>query len=167
MLRLAEIEAGSARSRFLPVDVAQLVEKVADAYRPDVEALRGTLTTTSAAPLTVMGDPDLLAQALANLIENAMIHSGEAPVIGVSTDGARGGSIVVFDNGPGIPDALRDSVLAPFARLDASRTTPGSGLGLTIAAAVCRLHGAAIRLEDGAPGLRVVMDWREAMSPIA
>lgn len=168
MLRLAEIEAGSARSRFTTVDLAQLAEKIADAYRPDVEALGGQLVVKNNDAFSVLGDPDLLAQALANLIENAMVHGGRPPIIEMAMriEQGSGGAIIVSDQGPGIPLKFRDQVLAPFARLDESRSTPGSGLGLTIAAAVGRLHGACLDLEDGAPGLRVILRWPVAAEPM-
>lgn len=158
MLRLAEIEVGKSRARFAPVDVAELVEGVADAYRPDVEARGGALAIVGSDLLTVDGDADLLAQAVANLIENAMTHGGARPRISLSVrSDANAWEIVVSDNGPGIVAADREKVLAPFARLDASRSTPGSGLGLAIVAAVARLHGASITMEDAGPGLRVVL----------
>jgi signal transduction histidine kinase len=158
MLRLAEIEAGRSRARFAPVDVAEVVESVADAYRPDVEARGGALVLVASKPLTIEGDADLMAQAVANLIENAMTHGGARPNIsvGVRSD-TNAWDIAVSDNGPGIAEADREKVLEPFARLDASRSTPGSGLGLAIVAAIARLHGANITLEDAGPGLRVVL----------
>lgn len=158
MLRLAEIDAGTARARFAPVDVAQLVERVTDAYRPDVEAAGGLLVIGAGAPLVIDGDADLLAQALANLIENAMTHGGAGKRIEVRIH-SEGDTweVSVADNGPGIAEEEREKVLAPFARLDASRSTPGSGLGLAIVAAVARLHAASVCLEDANPGLRVAL----------
>ena len=158
MLRLAEIEAGRSRARFAPVNVAELVESVADAYRPDVEVRGGVLAVVESKPLTIEGDADLMAQAVANLIENAMTHGGGSPRITLSVrSDMKTWEIAVSDNGPGIAEADRDKVFEPFARLDASRSTPGSGLGLAIVAAVARLHGASIAMEDAGPGLRVVL----------
>jgi signal transduction histidine kinase len=158
MLGLAEIEVGRSRARFAPVNVTELVEGVADAYRPDVEARSGALVLVASNPLTIEGDADLMAQAVANLIENAMTHGGGSPSISLSVSAdANTWEIVVSDNGPGIAEGDREKVLEPFARLDASRSTPGSGLGLAIVAAVARLHGASITMQDARPGLRVVL----------
>jgi signal transduction histidine kinase len=158
MLRLAEIEAGSGKARFAHVNLKQIIEQLADAYHPDVEAIGGALEIEGADDVTITGDRDLLAQALANLIENAMVHGGPAPRIHI---GVRVASdrweIFVRDSGPGVPPDQTDAVLAPFARLDSSRSTPGSGLGLSITAAVARLHGASIVLSDAAPGLNVTL----------
>jgi signal transduction histidine kinase len=158
MLRLAEIEAGRSRARFAPLDVAELVEGVADAYRPDVEARGGALAIVVSNPLTIEGDADLMAQAVANLIENAMTHGGGSPQISLSVRSTTTiWEIAVSDDGPGIAERDRQKVLEPFARLDASRSTPGSGLGLAIVAAIARQHGASIVMEDADPGLRVVL----------
>ncbi len=178
ILRLAEIEAGAARSRFVRLDAAALVERLADAYRPDVEASGRTLITDGAADVWLRGDSELLAQALANLIENAMRHTptGARITISAHSDGpiAR---IAVSDNGPGIPAERRVDVLETFVQLDSSRGSPGHerkikseiapdsgsgsgfGLGLSIVAAIARLHDAALELSDAAPGLRVTLTF--------
>lgn len=173
ILRLAEIEAGAARSRFVAVDAAALVERVADAYRPDVEASGCTLETTAAAGLWIRGDGELLAQALANLIENAMRHTpaGTHIHLAASADGPSV-RLEVRDNGPGIPAAQRSEVLRPFVQLDSSRGSssrgagsasyPGFGLGLSIVAAIARLHDAALQLADASPGLRVTLSFSGA-----
>ncbi len=159
MLRLAEIESDSGRARFAPVDLRQLVERVADAYRPDVEVAGGALTTDLTAAV-VEGDADLLAQALANLIENAMNHGGAHPHISLAVIDDEGGiTMSVADDGPGIDRRDHERVLAPFARLDASRSTPGSGLGLAIVAAVAKLHAAEVVITDTKPGLHLSMIW--------
>jgi signal transduction histidine kinase len=155
ILRLAEIDSGAARTRFAPVDLSALVERVADAYRPDIEAEGREFVLGPTEHSVVTGDVDLLAQALANLIENAMHHSPRGSPIRLSSRSLQGESrIEVEDKGPGIPASERAHVLEPFARLDASRSTPGSGLGLSIVSAIARLHGGQIILEDAMPGLR-------------
>ena len=156
MLRLAEIEAGSGRARFVRVDLGALVDRVVDAYRPDVEAAGGALVAPAPMSFPVHGDPDMLAQAVSNLIENAMTHAGASPTIHVGVTAHEGGvELVVADDGPGIGLHDRDRVLQPFFRLDASRTKGGSGLGLAIVSAIARLHGAQLLFEDALPGLRV------------
>ena len=166
ILRLAEIEAGAARSRFVTVDAPTLVERVADAYRPDVEDSGRTLETAAAAGVRIHGDEDLLAQALANLIENAMRHTPPGTRIKLSARNERDKvQLEVSDNGPGIPTPLRAEVLEPFKQLDSTRapsetrpggeTEPGYGLGLSIVAAIARAHDASLELGDANPGLLV------------
>lgn len=160
MLRLSEIEAGAARTRFARVDLAALVERVADAYRPDIEAAGHAFEIGPLDVVSVSGDAALIAQALANLLENAMRHSGPGAGISIRLlrreDGVR---LEVEDHGPGIPEDEREHVLQPFVRLDRSRTSPGAGLGLSIVSAVARLHGARLLLEDAGPGLRATIVW--------
>jgi signal transduction histidine kinase len=106
----------------------------------------------------VLGSRQLLFQAISNLVDNALKHtpSGGAITISVTTDSG-GVRLSVADTGSGIPEADRDRVLEPFVRLDKSRTTPGSGLGLALVAAIARLHGARITLDDNLPGLAVTL----------
>jgi signal transduction histidine kinase len=158
VLRLAEIEAGAAQSRFAPLQLDALIERVADAYRPDIESEGGTLTVY-ASPVSITGDADLLAQALGNLLENAMRHAPASDITVRLHADAAAVAMSVEDNGPGIPAAEHERVMAPFVRLDRSRQSPGAGLGLSIVHAIARLHNAQIRLNDAAPGLRVVMTW--------
>lgn len=161
MLRLSEIEAGAARSRFGELDLGSLIERVSDAYRPDIEAAGQTLEVDLDEAAPIPGDDDLIAQALANLIENAMRHAGGAAVIVVRLRSRPTETrLEVADNGPGVPADDRARVLEPYVRLDRSRTTPGAGLGLAIVAAIARLHGAELVLENAAPGLRAVLVWR-------
>lgn len=158
ILRLGEIEAGAARARFVDVALAGLVERVADAYRPDVEASGDTLRIGRADPGAIRGDPDLLAQALANLIENAMRHtpSGTQITLAVKAEDGRI-AVEVSDDGPGIAPEYHADVLQPFRRLDARRAAGGFGLGLSLVAAVARLHRAALEVADAGPGLRVTL----------
>ena len=106
----------------------------------------------------VDGDRDLLFQAVANLIDNAIKYTppGGRIVLGLSPT-AEGAELYVADTGPGIPPDQRERVFDRFHRLESSRSTPGSGLGLSLVRAVARLHGATIRLTDNAPGLRIAL----------
>jgi signal transduction histidine kinase len=160
ILRLAEIDAGGVRARFSEVDLATVVERVADAYRAEIEENGRVLVLGPLQPTEVRGDVDLIAQALANLIENAMRHTPSGSSIRVNLRKSSG-SVCLFveDEGPGIPEADRVRVLEPFVRLDGSRSTPGAGLGLSIVNSIARLHGARLSLEDAQPGLRVAIDW--------
>jgi signal transduction histidine kinase len=160
MLRLAEIEAGSAHARFGPVDLAAIVERVAHAYRPDIEGSGRTFSVSLPARAMVAGDADLLAQALANLLDNAMVHTPRgAPIAVRLSEDAGGVRLTIQDEGPGIPLAERTRALEPFVRLDGSRTSSGAGLGLSIVNAIARLHGAQLALHDARPGLRVEIVW--------
>jgi signal transduction histidine kinase len=158
LLRLSEIEAGSARSRFRDFDLSALVEKVADAYRPDIEDADHQLELETASGAVVFGDPDLITQAIANLLENALRHTppGSRIKVAVHAEKTRV-RLDVQDNGPGVPMAMRERILEPYTRLDASRSTPGSGLGLSVVAAIARAHELALAVEDAQPGLRVSM----------
>ena len=158
MLSLSEIEAGGMRRRFESADIAAIVETVCDAYRPDIEASGRSLTVRLSTNAGLQGESRLLAQAAANLLENALRHTPMTAHVVV--DVARVGDDVVLavsDDGPGVPANERERVVEPFQRLDASRTTRGSGLGLSIVSAIARLHDAVLRLEDAGPGLRAVI----------
>lgn len=160
ILRMAEIDAGGVRARFAPVDLATVIERVADAYRAEIEENGRTLTLGPLPPTEVNGDVDLISQALANLIENASRHTPPGSSIRVTLGKSPGFvGLAVEDEGPGIPEADRERVLEPFVRLDGSRSTPGAGLGLSIVNSIARLHGARLSLEDAHPGLRVALDW--------
>lgn len=157
LLQLADIE-GRLRPE-TEVDLAAVAERVAEALRPDIEDSGRTLETRLEAA-RVSGDTDLLAQALANLVENALSHTPEGSRIELQVQSRAGGPrLLVRDDGPGIPSAERERALAPFGRLEASRSTPGSGLGLAIAASVAARHGGRLQLGDAAPGLEVSIDF--------
>jgi signal transduction histidine kinase len=154
LLRIAEIEAGHRRAAFAPLDPAALVGDVADLYRPFAEA-RGLALEASAAPVpAVAGDRALLSQALANLVDNAIKYTPAGGRVAVSARAARGGvEFAVADTGPGVPEAERGRVTERFYRLESSRGTPGSGLGLSLVVSVAALHGGRLVLDDAAPGL--------------
>lgn len=156
LLRIAQIEAGARRDRFAPLDLGQVARQVAEAYEGVAEEAGLRLTLAADGPAPATGDRDLLVQALANLVENAIRHAGPGATVALRAGRAGARSLlVVADNGPGIPEAERDRVLGRFVRLEKSRTTPGSGLGLALVKAVADLHGADLKLEDAGPGLRV------------
>ncbi|MGA2861433.1 MAG: sensor histidine kinase [Steroidobacteraceae bacterium] len=156
LLRLAEIDSGLRRSGFVPVDVAAVAAAAVEFYQPAAELRGTTLSLEIAGPAPVRGDPVLLAQALGNLIDNALKYTPRDGTIMVAVRVGDGGSveIVVADSGPGIPDAEKPKAVERFYRGDASRCTPGVGLGLSLVDAVARLHGSELKLEDNHPGLR-------------
>ena len=107
-----------------------------------------------------------MAQAVANLLDNAIKYTPARGRVRVAVERAPGGfAITVADTGPGIPAAERDRVLERFVRLDATRSTPGNGLGLSLVAAVAKLHGASLTLEDNRPGLAVRLVLAGAAAP--
>lgn len=161
LLRIARIESASQRSGFVSVDLGQLVADVVEFYEPLAEERRQTLSAArSERGPTVRGDRDLLLQALANLVDNALKHTPEEGRIEVRAELVHARpQLVVHDDGPGIPEGEREAVFRRFHRLDASRSSPGSGLGLSLVAAVARLHDVDVALEDGDPGLVAVLRW--------
>ena len=158
LLRIAQIESGSRRAQFSDIDLSTLVAELTMTYAPVAEDLGKVLVSRVDPDVHVYGDRELLTQMFANLIENALRHTPEGTTVGLSVRGNDRGSFVeVFDNGPGIPEAERDKVFGRFYRLETSRSTPGSGLGLALVAAVAALHGAQITLSDNRPGLRTIL----------
>ena len=159
LLRLAEIDAGLRRSGFGALDVADLAANAVEFYAPAAELKNIDLAFRSDGPVSVSGDPVLLAQALSNLIDNALKYAPVNGSIEVAvlkrSDGAA--EVSVSDNGPGIADSEKSKVVERFYRGDASRGTPGVGLGLSLAQAVAKLHGSALELSDEKPGLRVAL----------
>src|ERR1700722_18029474 len=162
ILRLSEIDAGMRRSGFVPLDLAELAATAVEFYAPAAELKNIRLTLHAEAPLKVPGDPILLAQELSNLIDNALKYAPENGLIDVTLR-RRADSlaeIAVTDNGPGILDSEKAKVVERFYRGDASRGTPGVGLGLSLVQAVAKLHGSSMELADRNPGLRVVLAIR-------
>ena len=158
LLRIAQIEAGTRRSAFRPVDLSDVVRTVADAYAPAVEESGRALISEIADGVQVNGDRGLLSQLFVNLVENALHHTPPGTAITLRLGrGPAGVFAEVADTGPGIPPDERAKVFRRFYRLERSRTTPGSGLGLSTVAAIGELHHAAIELVDNKPGLRVVI----------
>jgi signal transduction histidine kinase len=156
MLRLAEIEAGSARQRFLPFNLGERVELVTDAYRADIEHAGRNLEISLAPAVMLVGDSDLIGLAVSNLLENAVKHTPPGAKITVRLEVADGQSVLNFeDDGPGMSAAEFARVVEPFARLDLARSTSGAGLGLAIVAAVMRLHGGTFARIEAARGLHL------------
>ena len=159
LLRLAEIDSGMRRSGFVEFDITDVAAAAVEFYQPAAELKNCTLAMVSNGPAPMRGDPVLLAQALGNLIDNALKYTPEGGSIGVEVRRGPGHSVgvCVADTGPGIPDTERLKVVGRFYRGDSSRGTPGVGLGLSLVAAVARLHGSRLEFEDNKPGLRALM----------
>lgn len=160
LLRISQIEAGVQREGFAELDLSAIFTKIVEAYTAVAEDGGRTLCANIAPAVTLRGDAELLTQMLANLVENAVRHTPAGTRIEVALAATERGAVgSVADNGPGIPVRAQEKVLQRFYRLEESRTTPGSGLGLALVAAVAELHGIALKLEDNRPGLRVTLDF--------
>jgi signal transduction histidine kinase len=161
LLDIARAEAGSERGGFEAVDLAALSRDLADLYRPVAENKQLTFEHHSAPGLALRANRHLLAQALANLLDNAIKYTPPGGHVRLQVErGAGGPVIVVADSGPGIAEAERARVLQRFVRLDTTRSTPGNGLGLSLVDAVAKLHGAELMLADNCPGLKVSLAFR-------
>ncbi len=159
LLRIAQVEGASPRAGFGQVDLSAVAEAVADAYRPDAEDAGHVLTADVAPGIAVHGDQELLTQAAANLVENALRHTprGTRITLRLSNNRHAGACLSVEDDGPGVGSEDLPRLVQRFYRGERSRTTPGNGLGLSLVAAVADLHGATLRLGNAGPGLWVSM----------
>jgi signal transduction histidine kinase len=160
LLRLAQIESGARRSGFVSMDVATVVHSMVEVYRPAAEDKRLDFAVAPLPPALMHGDPSLIAQALGNLIDNAIkyTHSGGRIELSMATrERGCGVQIFVCDNGPGIDVAERSRVTARFYRGKAVRTVSGTGLGLSLVSAIATLHGGGLLLQDNHPGLRATL----------
>ena len=163
LMRIAQVESGARRAGFAAVVLSEVIDTVVEVYRPAVEERRQYLVETIAKDLVVFGDKELLTQLFANVLENAILHSPQGARLSIEArrDTQRV-QVTIADDGPGIPESMRGKVLGRFVRLDDSRTTPGSGLGLSLVAAIARLHNATLTLAGNEPGLRVCLSFEAA-----
>lgn len=156
LLRIAQIEGGARRDHFAPVDLAAVMANLAEIYAEVAADAGMALHCQTGGLARICGDKELLTQAFANLIENAIRHCPAGTQVFCAVTSSQGRVVAsVADTGPGIPESERDLVLRRLYRLEKSRTTQGSGLGLSLVKAVADLHSAALELEDAAPGLLV------------
>ncbi|MFT3672663.1 sensor histidine kinase [Aestuariivirga sp.] len=163
LLSIARAEAGHSREGFAETDAAEIVHEVAELYEPIVEDEGGTLTLNVDANIPVKADRQLLAQALSNLLDNALKYGGkeegEATTVTVTARAVDGKAVItVADQGHGIAVADRTRVLDRFVRLDESRNKPGNGLGLSLVSSVMKLHGGSLTLGDAEPGLLATLE---------
>jgi signal transduction histidine kinase len=191
LLMIARAESGEVREGMAEFDVAEVARDVSELYEPLAEDKGLTLEVNAKQHAAVKGNRELVSQALANLVDNAIKYAAPAPLPGTAgvppavpegvgaaaVNGARSSILVtadaeqdrivltVSDHGPGIPSADRSRVVDRFVRLERSRSLPGSGLGLSLVSAVARLHGGELKLEDNAPGLRARISLPRAAAP--
>jgi signal transduction histidine kinase len=154
LLSIADAESGAALAERERVDLSRIATDAAELYEALAEE-QGTIVERAIEPgIGVIGNRQLLFQMIANLLDNALKH-GSGPVRVSLSAGREDVYLAVSDRGPGIPEAARERVLERFVRLDTSRSTAGTGLGLSLAAAIVRLHGGQLVLTDNRPGLQV------------
>jgi signal transduction histidine kinase len=146
------------------IDAAEIVRGVGELYEPVADEKGLTLRVEASSPAPVRGNRELISQALANLVDNAIKYGAAvqanrrpAEILLKAADQGERILLTVADSGPGIPEADRARVLERFVRLEQSRSEPGSGLGLSLASAVARLHGGELLLADNRPGLLVTI----------
>jgi signal transduction histidine kinase len=170
LLMIARAESGQARGNMDNFDAAEIAHDIQELYEPLAEDSGMTLQVKTE-PAILHGNRELISQALANLVENAIKYGRSQPAVQpLGADAATGNEIVieakrdgdqvllsVTDRGPGIPEADRKHAIERFVRLEASRSQPGSGLGLSLASAVATLHGGGLTLDDAHPGLRATL----------
>jgi signal transduction histidine kinase len=176
LLMIARLEAGGARETLADFDAAEAVRDVAELYEPLAEDVNVPLQVTVEPDLPVHGSRELLGQAVANLLDNALKYGAPtgpdaaAQPVTVTAE-RRDGTIVITvgDRGLGIPEAERGRVLERFVRLESARSRPGFGLGLSLATAVARLHNGSLHLDDNAPGLKAVLELpaKEAVTAVS
>jgi signal transduction histidine kinase len=164
LLLIARLEGGAIAESMASVDPAAIVSDVAELYEPVAEDAGLRLAVTAPSGLNLVANRELVSQAIANLVDNAIKYSApaasEAQNRAIEVSLREAGShveIAVADHGPGVAPEDRARALRRFVRLEKSRSQPGAGLGLSLVAAVARLHGGSVRLEDNMPGLRAVL----------
>ncbi|WP_054311061.1 ATP-binding protein [Mesorhizobium sp. 1M-11] len=159
LLRIAQIEAGARKARFVQLDLAEVVASVAEIYAEVAKDDGKTLfLERNDADGTITGDRELLTQLFANLIENAIRHTPAGTRIEISVTRQAVGLVVeVRDDGPGIPLQEHEKVFQRLYRLDKSRSMPGTGLGLSLVRAIADLHGAAVSMQPLDPGVAAVV----------
>jgi signal transduction histidine kinase len=152
ILKISELEANPDFRNFEPCGLQGIIANLVEFYEPYAAEKDITLANNVTAPLVIHGEKNLLTQAFANLIDNAIKFTPQGGAITLSGDGHE---IVIADSGPGIPEKYREKVFEKFFRLEQSRNTKGNGLGLSLVTAIARIHNATITLEDNQPGLKV------------
>ena len=161
LLRISELESGRSHLSLESFDVSELLARLHESYEPVAEAQGQSVDLDASPGVRIFGDRALVTQLIVNLIENAIRHNG--PGIRTRLVARTQGEVSwveIVDDGVGIPQAERVDVVKPFFRMDRSRRTPGSGLGLSLAARIAERHGSALQLADAAPGLHVSVAFR-------
>jgi len=158
LLLIAETDAGAARGTMSPLDLSSVAADVTELYEPLAEEKHVRLVLAPGDTVTIEGNRSLISQALANLVDNAIKYTPPGGRVTIRPAvGFQGVDLCVADTGPGIPPQERPRVVERFVRLEASRHSPGTGLGLSLVQAVAHFHNAELILEDNAPGLKATL----------
>ena len=158
LLRISQVEAGARRAAFRPIDLAEVAREVVEAFQPAAEEEGKRLIARLDTALPMSGDKELLTQMIANLLDNALTHTPKTARIEVAGQRTpEGVRLTVSDDGPGVPPEDLQAIFQRFYRAKAARQTSGSGLGLSLVAAIAELHGLACQASDNRPGLRVTL----------
>ena len=166
LTRISQIEARDRTAAFHNVDLTRIASEVVELFDAAAEERGGHVSLVGDQPAFVTGDRDLLFDSIANVVDNAIKHGREAGRVVVEVVSTDDGAVIsVADDGPGLPADEHENVFKRFYRVERSRGTPGSGLGLSVVAAVARLHGASIEMLDNQPGLRVRLRFPPAAAP--
>ncbi|MGH1539597.1 MAG: sensor histidine kinase [Arenicella sp.] len=157
LLRIARIEASERKEGFKEINLVSILQDARELYEPVTEEKNQEFVFSSVDSIVYSADRDMLFQAIANVLDNAVKYTPKNGVISLKAEknGRKGHKIIISDTGPGIPDSEYPKVVQRFYRVDSSRTTPGSGLGLALVAAILQLHNMEMRFEDNQPGLLV------------
>jgi signal transduction histidine kinase len=158
ILKISELEANTDFRQFEPCDMSRIIDNLVEFYEPYAAEKNIRLESSVTAPVTLHGEKHLLSQAFANIIDNAIKFTPDGGAISVSCEqAAEHIEFTVADSGPGVPEEYRNKVFEKFFRMEQSRNTRGNGLGLSLVAAVARIHNATILLGDNRPGLRMIL----------
>jgi signal transduction histidine kinase len=167
ILRIAQIESGSRRAGFRRINLSGIVSDVAQTFAPTAEEQGHALVPEIEKDLQIVGDRELITQLTANLIDNAIRHTPSGAKIWLRLSTKNDAVFLeVCDNGIGVPPSERDKIFNRFYRGEASRTTPGNGLGLSLVSAVASLHWATIAVLDNEPGLKVQVEFPRGVSSV-
>jgi len=160
LLRISQIEARDRTAAFRNTDLSEIVREVVELFEPTAEEKAIRLQLSAGEAVSVVGDRDLLFDAISNLVDNAIKHGGDRREVRIAVARCADGPVLsISDRGPGIPIEERNHVLRRFYRLERSRNRPGNGLGLSLVAAVANLHNARIVMTDNSPGLRIELHF--------
>lgn len=163
LTRISQIEASTQANTLGRVDLSLVVKEVAELFDAAAEERGSRLEISGGEPIEVLGDRDLLFDAISNLVDNAIKHGRDRGLVRISTDQREKGAVLrISDDGPGVPANESDLIFRRFYRSEKSRCTPGNGLGLSIVAAVARLHGANITLSPNQPGLTIELQFPQS-----
>ncbi|MBV8280699.1 MAG: HAMP domain-containing protein [Candidatus Eremiobacteraeota bacterium] len=160
LTRISQIEASTQTNTLRILDLSLVAKEVAELFDAAAEERGSRLEVRGGEPIEILGDRDLLFDAISNLVDNAIKHGRERGLVSISTDRHEEGAVLaISDDGPGVPPNETDLIFRRFYRSEKSRCTPGNGLGLSLVAAVARMHGANIKLFPNRPGLTIELQF--------